>query len=86
MRFNYLHACRLSTCKDYRILKETLVRASHSGSVHSSSTETIIIYICGASQTPSMHVVVVSLGLLYYNVHLGMQRAPFHQICKVNNL
>ncbi len=39
------------------------VRVSHSGSVHSSSTETVIIYMCGASQTPSLHV-VVSLGLL----------------------
>ncbi len=43
----------------------------------------LIIYMCGASQTPSLHV-VVSLGLLY--VHLGTQRAPFHQICKVNHL
>ncbi len=48
MRFNYLHACRL--------------RASHSGSF-TVVPQKLIIYMCGASQTPSLHV-VVSLGLL----------------------
>ncbi len=43
----------------------------------------LIIYMCGASQTPSLHGVV---SLVYYNGHRGTQRAPFHQICKVNNL
>ncbi len=40
-----------------------------------------VLFTYGASQTPSLHV-VVSLGL----INLGMQRAPFHQMCKVNHV
>ncbi len=50
MRFNYLHGRRLS--------------ASHSGSVHSSSTETVIIYMERLKLISASLRVFVSLGLL----------------------
>ncbi len=48
------------------------VRACQIGSVHSKccSTQTVIIYMCGVSQTPSLHIVV---GWIYINFQLEMQ-------------
>ncbi len=71
-RFN-MRALIIYMCVGY-------VHACLSGSVHSKccSTQTVTIYMCGAFQTPSLQIV--------FNIHLGMQCVPFHQICKVDHL
>ncbi len=58
----------------------------HSAAPFTVVKQKLIIYICGASQTPSLQVCVLLCVCVYYNVNLGMQRAPFHQNCKVNHL
>ncbi len=60
---NYMRCSSNTVCDWIIYMRVGSVCASHSVSVHSSSTQTVILYVCGAYLTPSLHA-VVSLGLL----------------------
>ncbi len=47
--------------------------------VNAALHKLLSLNMCGASQTPSLYIVV---RLVYYNDLLGTQRAPFHQIVR----